>query len=271
MKKPPVSKVAVLCASAAFALASWSLAGASCRARDREPSRPGVTRATAAEAAGDAAPPSGATAFAADAGAGYVGRISLEISSPRLARPATVAFFVEGDRVGFDSPNRALSDSSLTIIDVAARRLVLLPEGAQVYVPVDLAADADGGLAPTMTLRRTGKKDVVAGRACEIWQSVGQGKARSEACVTEGIAFVDYGLMANLRAPVPGWLRAMTGGKLFPLRAIEVDERGTETLRAVVTTMFDRLLPEGGLRVPAERHELRQALPGSPLKPGRPI
>ncbi len=208
--------------------------------------------------------------LSADAGVGFKAKMVIKITTPAARNPHFVRFDVNGDRVRYPSPNLVFGRPSQTIADLAARRLILLPDGTDTFVRVDLPAAQDGGDAPPFPLVKTGKKDKVLTIPCEVWEARGKGKARSAACIAEGIAFVDFGHMTNIQVHTPAWMRAMSFGKRFPVRAVEIDQEGKETLVAQVSVVSEAEVKDSDFVVPASVKERSERLPGSPFKPGLP-
>jgi hypothetical protein len=122
----------------------------------------------------------------------------------------------------------ASSGKTRTIIDTAAMRAYAVDDEKKTFRAT--AIDATPGDA---SITKTGKKDKVEGRECEIWQI-----DRKEACVLQGASFVD----PDVRA-VPVWMRELAVRGALPLRVLEAD--GTERLSA----RFDARPIDGNLFV----------------------
>ena len=109
----------------------------------------------------------------------------------------------------------ASSGKTRTIVDTAAMRVYAVDDDKKSFRAT--AIDAAPGDA---SLTKTGKRDKVNGRECEIWQI-----DKREACILQGAAFVD----PQLRA-IPVWMRELAVRGALPLRVVEPD--GTERMSA---------------------------------------
>ena len=94
---------------------------------------------------------------------------------------------------------------------------------------------------PPPKVTKTGKKDTVAGYACEIWDIVPDTGEKLSACVAnEGASW--------FRLPLTGmptehaWALELLDGKHFPLRGIAYDKAGAEKGRAEVTKIDKKTL-----------------------------
>jgi hypothetical protein len=115
-----------------------------------------------------------------------------------------------------------------TIVDTAAMRTYVVDDDKKTFRAS--AIDAAQGDA---SVTKTGKKDKVEGRECELWQI-----DHREACILQGAAFVDPGLRA-----VPVWMRELAVRGALPLRVVEADGKESMTAR------FDARPMDGNLFV----------------------
>jgi hypothetical protein len=140
------------------------------------------------------------------------------------------AFLIKGSllrEVGRAGDGRPASGTSRTIVDTSSLRVFAVDDAKRTFAPSTL--DPPGGDAKT---DKTGKKDKVLGRDCEIWQ-IDDGRARREACVLLGAAFVDPAARG-----VPAWIHELSARGALPLRVVETDKGGKEVSR-MTATRFD--------------------------------
>jgi len=97
---------------------------------------------------------------------------------------------------------------------------------------------------------KTGRKDTVAGYACEIWDVVPDTGEKLSACVAnEGGSW--------FRLPLTGmptehaWALELLDGKHFPLRGVAYDKSGAEKGRAEVTKIEKKTLAATLFEIPA--------------------
>jgi hypothetical protein len=114
-----------------------------------------------------------------------------------------------------------------TIVDTAGMRTLAVDDEKKTFAPRSIEA-----LAGDTTVAKTGKRETLVGRACEVWR-IEEGRTTWEACVMQGAAFVDPSLRA-----VPPWMRELAVRGALPLRVVELDARGNETPR-LVAVRFD--------------------------------
>jgi hypothetical protein len=219
----------------------------------------------------DAGPP-----FPADMGSGFEGSVEMRIE-PRGKPPVTVEVVIHGNRLSFDAPNRAMGEEARAIYDIALRRMVLVVREKMVYYVVDekAPADADAGVMAATdaggasALTPTGKKDKVGGVPCDVMEVRGARKAKTVACVADGIAFLDYGKLSNLAGTPPDWMRAMSGTKRFPARFVTTDEDADVLFKYEATFSKGPRAPML-FNPPASFARANQKLLGSAMKPGLP-
>jgi hypothetical protein len=96
------------------------------------------------------------------------------------------------------------------IIDTATMRAYTVDDDRKSFAASALSVDQ-----AEARITKTGKRDRVADRDCEVWQIAGE-RATREACVLQGAAFVDASLVA-----VPAWQRELAVRTAFPLRIVE--------------------------------------------------
>lgn len=100
------------------------------------------------------------------------------------------------------------------------------------------------------TIEKTGKKDVVAGYGCDVWNVVSEGK-KAEVCVAEGITWFDVGDI-GLASPELAIAAVATEANRFPLRLVSFDAKGVEQLRMEATKIEKKKLDDARFIVPPD-------------------
>jgi hypothetical protein len=118
---------------------------------------------------------------------------------------------------------------------------------------------------------KTGKKDVVAGHSCEIWNITSEGK-RTEVCVAEGINWIDLGDLGFSSPELTVAILASEANR-FPLRVISLDAKGVEEMRMEATKVEKKKLDDTRFAVPADYQVMDMAammggMGGIPGMPG---
>ena len=153
-----------------------------------------------------------------------------------LAEGAKVTYEVKGSLLRV-----AASKHGRTIVDTSTLRAYVVDDEKQTFAASQVAVLPG---EPRMT--RTGRKDRVAERECEIWQIDEPGTPRREACVLKGAALVDPA-SRSLRP----WEKELAVRGLFPLRLVEGDRA-----RLVVTRLDARPMPVASFAVPKSYRNL---------------
>lgn len=131
------------------------------------------------------------------------------------------------------------SGSSRTIVDTTSLRVFSIDDAKRTFAPSVL--DAPGAEAKT---DKTGRKDTVLGRECDVW-TIDDGRTRREACIVSGAAFVDPSARS-----VPSWLRELSVRGALPLRVIETDKGGKELSRMIATRFDVRAVGAADFAIP---------------------
>lgn len=97
---------------------------------------------------------------------------------------------------------------------------------------------------------KTGKKDVVAGYSCEVWNIASDGH-KAEVCVADGITWIDLGDL-GWSSPELTAAAVVTGANHFPLRVITFDATGAEETRMEATKIEKKKLDDARFAVPAD-------------------
>ena len=124
-----------------------------------------------------------------------------------------------------------------------------MPKGGMAGLPPPVKGAWTASSEPP-TMEKTGKKDVVAGHACEIWNVASAG-LRSEACIAEDIPSVDFREL-GWAPPDLAAVALATHTSHFPLRVIGFDAKGVEGSRMEVTSVDRRKLGDARFVAPAD-------------------
>jgi hypothetical protein len=117
---------------------------------------------------------------------------------------------------------------------------------------------------------KTGKKDVVAGYSCEIWNITSEGK-KMEACVAEGLTWIDLTDL-GVSSPELAVGAVATEANRFPMRVISFDAKGAEETRMEVTKVDKKKLDDARFVVPPDYRvvDMAQMMGGFGSIPGGP-
>jgi hypothetical protein len=119
-------------------------------------------------------------------------------------------------------PSRA-GERTRRIVDTSSLRSYSVDDERKTFSGTAIdASQADARVT------KTGKKDRVADRECELWQ-IDEGKTSREACILQGAAFVD-----PAAGTIPAWSRELAVRTALPLRVVDVDSAGQRTVRLLV-------------------------------------
>ncbi len=127
------------------------------------------------------------------------------------------------------------------VIDTSSLRVFTLDDKKRSYTATVLGGRA---ASDEVTVTKTGKKERVADRECELWELLDK-RGKHIACVVSGGAFVDPNA-----ASVPPWMQELAVRTALPLRVVELDAKGHETTRAEVTRFSPRRLDRSLFLVP---------------------
>jgi Domain of unknown function (DUF4412) len=159
-----------------------------------------------------------------------------------VQRPASGSFLV-------DAPAKKgwlLAPAQKMAMAIDFEKMKSLPKG---HVPgLPNAPKVDPAHPPTID--KTGKKDVVAGYSCDVW-NVTNGSTKAEVCVAEGITWIDLSDLgwASTELTVAA---AASGVDRFPLRVVTFDAHGAEETRMVVTKVDKKNLDDARFSVPED-------------------
>lgn len=176
------------------------------------------------------------------------------------------------------SPTGSPQPAGSLIFDVPSKKGILMTPEQKLAMTVSLEslkasasrATSGGpteGAAPPK-VEKTGKKDVVAGYSCEVWNVSHDGK-KSEACVAEGASWLD---LPSFGAPSPSVALAALANEAnrFPLRAISYDAKGAEETRMEVVKVDKKKVEDAAFVPPSDYRmvDMAQLSGGTGAPPG---
>lgn len=134
--------------------------------------------------------------------------------------------------------------------------LVLVVDDQRAFVNMDMtkagAAVAEADPSGEPVVNKTGRRETIAGHACEIWEIQHASGKRTESCIAEGLAAFDFGALLPGAAPASGAVeKELHQKKLFPLRSIERDASGAETSRMEVVRVERKAIDRAIFEIPA--------------------
>jgi hypothetical protein len=165
-----------------------------------------------------------------------------ETTSSKL--PPSVTFEVKGDKVRYEPKSASVRAS----FDSASSRAYVISDSKKTFSDIDTKPQSYNP-APEVKLERSNKKETVAGLGCEDW-TVDDGTERADVCAAKGIAFFDPAVDARSGHAEPGWARALTKEKAFPLRVVVHDRSGKEAYRAEAFEAHWKRIDDSAFQIP---------------------
>lgn len=222
---------------------------------------------------GDAGETSSGGLFGSLFGTDFEGEITANVTSKTAlaaSAPMQLVFGINKPKYRIDMGGGPATAAQLPaggsmILDPPAKKGWLLVPSQKTAMVLDfekLKAQSKGGVPslpgqpkPTTPsvppkIDKTGKKDVVAGYACEIWNITAEGK-RAEACVAEGITWIDLTDL-GFGSPELTLTAIATEANRFPLRVVAYDAKGAEETRMEVVKVDKKKLDDARFVVPAD-------------------
>ncbi len=184
-------------------------------------------------------------------GTGFEGEITMHTQRVGEAGSDMIVK-AKGDKLRFDVPSP--TGDSAAIFDPAANKVTMLIDAQKSYMDLDFnkPSAAPSTNPDTSTAQKTGKHETVAGIDCEDWTATDASGKRSEVCLAQGIAFFDLAAMKSGGAPTSGFAKDQRDKKLFPLKSVDYDAKGTELNRMEVTKIEKKKLDDSLFTVPAD-------------------
>jgi hypothetical protein len=187
---------------------------------------------------------------------GFEGSLTMHVTSARHQEDIT--FFAKGDKLRFDAPGRPGEAPTHIIFVTGSKKVDVIVDQQHTYIEMDLPqvqaqAAAAGAPSAQASVSKTGKHETVAGYDCEDWEIKEPSGKHSQACIAEGIPFIDFssvgpGALANPNANT--WMHEFHDKKLFPLRVIEFDAQNKEASRMEVTSIEKKKLDDALFTIP---------------------
>lgn len=190
-----------------------------------------------------------------DAG-GFEGVILLKERADGEVTTQKLSFKGDKVRVEETGPN---VETGAVIIDGKTHEGIMIDPDEQAYFPFpwlqqsaeELRREAEG-----LVVTKTGKRDKVAGHACEIYlERDTRDGSTSELCLAKGLGNpAVFGLTngdSSLGSLLPGWVRDMVQEGSFPLRSIDRDKHGKEVSRFEASKVEAKPLDDGLFLPPA--------------------
>ena len=146
---------------------------------------------------------------AAHAQKAFEGVVTMRMTDPGSGKSSEMQYSARGRKIRLDVVSE--QGTMGVIMDVETSKATMLVPRAQSYMEMDVPSSAEAEARAKVT--RTGRKDRVAGRECEIITVVDERKNESEIC---GATDMGRFVMAGRGAETPAWARGMEN--FFPLR-----------------------------------------------------
>ena len=195
----------------------------------------------------------------------FEGVITMRMTAEGTPEPMTMRYLVRQGRMRSEIDARGMSMA--TIIDPAKREAYVVMPGQRMYMvmPLDAAdAEAARGVAVTPEITRTGRRETIAGHACEHYLVKVEQETMDMCLATDmpAMALAGGGMSGAARAGQAAWQRALGRQAGFPLKVTRVGATGSvlEVTR-IEATPLDAALFE----VPAGYQ--RMQMPGMPRRP----
>ncbi|MBX3262756.1 MAG: DUF4412 domain-containing protein [Labilithrix sp.] len=242
--------------------------------------------------AGAATSPPGSGGLLSFLGSDFEGEITSTITTkgrPPTDGPAQIVMGIKKPRYRVDlaggpSKNPTLAQGGAILLDPPEKKgwILVPPQKMAMLIDLEKTKSLPKGQLPGLPkgtpsappkIDKTGKKDVVAGYSCDVWNVVADGR-RTEVCVAEGITWVDLGDL-GWTSPELTLAAVATEANRFPLRAVTFDASGAEETRMEATKVDRKKLDDARFVVPPDYRVVDMAammggLGGLPALPGTP-
>lgn len=185
---------------------------------------------------------------------------TMELKSPKFRVDA-------GPELAPENP--MMAQGVALILDPPAKKAYALITAKKQAVVIDLDK-AKGMKLPTMgpggrpsapsapstppeppKIEDTGKKDTVAGYTCEVWKITEKDGKHSEACLAEGIKWIDLTDL-GMQSPELAAAAAISGMNHFPLRVVSYDAANVEQTRMEAQKIEKKSLDDSRFAVPPD-------------------
>ncbi len=209
----------------------------------------------------------------------FEGEITMSATSKGNATPTTMVFSIKKPKVRIDAKGgipttgggigMGAAQGAVLIIDPTQKKGWALSPADKRAIVFDFekmktmpqmpgmpgmpgAAKAKG--APPK-IDKTGKKDTVAGYACEIWVITQQDGKRADVCAAEGITWVDVSDL-GWSSPEMAAATALTDANRFPLRIVSMDATGAVDTKVEATKIEKKQIDDAQLVVPPDYQQI---------------
>jgi Domain of unknown function (DUF4412) len=204
-------------------------------------------------------------------GGGFEGEITMAMT-PENKPPTSSVFDIKGEKLRVSAPAMGNGERMYTIIDFGAKKMWLVSDTKKAAMTMNW--DEIMGIATAAQKRQvgnppvaTGRKDVVAGYACEIYQTTDPNGEKGEACLAKGIHFPRGGITKG------SWLDSLEDD-LFPMRVdskspVDKGKLHMEVTKVDKKPMDDSLfVPPAGYKTESMEDAIKQ-LGGGKAPPGK--
>jgi len=202
-------------------------------------------------------------------GADFEGEITVATTA-RGARPTELVFGIKNPKYRVDVTGDGEHQATL-LLAPAEKKGYLLQPAQKMAIVVDFDKARAGANLPGLPnlrakrrlpetppkIEKTGKKESVAGYACEVWNVTSDG-GRAELCVAQGITWIDVGDLA-WASPELAAAALATEANHFPLRVVTFDAKGGEDVRMQATKVDKKKLDDTRMNVPPDYRVLDPA------------
>lgn len=221
-------------------------------------------------------------------GSDFEGEITMLVSSkksPQDTKPLVMGLKKPKYRVDMPPHGASTPAQNVSVIlDIPAKKAMTLMHASKTAMVIDLdqlknmkgqlpsmpgsttpSAPSQPNAAPP-TFTNTGKKDTVAGYTCDIWTMTSSDGKKGDACLAEGITWVDLGAIGGLTS-----LGVFASeANHFPLRFISYDASGVEESRVEATKIEKKKLDDAEFVVPADYKVMDMAAMMNGMMGGKP-
>lgn len=202
-------------------------------------------------------------------GGTFEGEITMGVTTRGQGGPRTLVFGMKDPKVRIDATggvpgdNPVLAQGASFILDPPQKKGYALVPSQKKAMVLDFEKMKSGqGFpfggkpgAPSVPdappkIEKTGKKDVVAGYACEVWVITTKSN-RSEVCSAEGIKWINL-VDLGMSSPELAAAAALGDVNRFPLRIVSFDASGAEEVRLEAKKIEKKEMDASRFEVPPD-------------------
>jgi uncharacterized protein DUF4412 len=178
-------------------------------------------------------------------GGPFEGEITMSIT-PEVRPAFSTVFDVKGEKMRFSAPSSALGqERRYSLVDFGNKKMVDISDTNKTAMILnwdEVMGAAAARKKPSVTPVATGRKDVVAGYVCDIYQNNDPSSGGGEACVAKGIHF-PHGLVQG------SWIESL-GDDWFPMRVDTKSPVDEQKLHMEVTKVDKKPLDDSLFAIP---------------------